>query len=67
MQEQKEEEPKHYQIPAHWKLIIVAVILVILGGIVAMLWKSVGKSVGGGRGRLGRWGARGGDCGCVAP
>lgn len=55
------------EIPVMWKVVIVAVVLLIIIGIVAILWKSVGGAVKeGGKARKGRWGARGGDCGCSA-
>lgn len=65
-EEQKEEKPPLFQMSAPTMCMIVAIVLFALGLIVVWLWKMVPRKMSGGKGK-GKWGARGGNCGCVAP
>lgn len=63
-EEQKEDKPPLFQMSAPTMCMVVAIVLFSLALIVVWLWKMVPRKMSGGKGK---WGARGGNCGCVAP
>lgn len=60
-----EEQPQPspwYTLTPQMVCLICAIVLVVIGFVIAMLWKAVPKMSRGGR----RWGSKGG-CGCLMP